>query len=135
MLPVKERPRGPFCALLAAASRAGRGNSEDLLPSISRVISMSTRSALVLLGLVALVLAPLAGCTPPASQDVQFVSQPVAGTDTPACCATGAVGHTGTLANYSPMPGMTGQMPYALPGATAGSGALAVALPNTTAGY
>jgi hypothetical protein len=93
---------------------------------------MSTRSALVLLGLVALVLAPLAGCTPPASQDVQFVSQPVAGT--PDCCATGAVGHTGALA-YSPMPGMTGQMPYALPGATAGSGALAVALPNTTAGY
>ena len=106
---------------------------------------MSTRSALVLLALVAFVLAPLTGCTPPASQDVQFVSQPVAGGDAP-CCPGGVGGHTGALAGYSPMPGMTGnapillpgstaQVPYALPGATAGPGALAVALPNTTAGY
>jgi hypothetical protein len=45
---------------------------------------MSTRVMMTLICLVALVLVPLAGCTPPASQDVQFVGGSV--TDGGGCC-------------------------------------------------
>jgi len=52
---------------------------------------MSTRVALALVCLVAFVLVPFAGCTPPASQDVNLVGGSV--TDGGSCCpASTAVG-------------------------------------------
>lgn len=45
---------------------------------------MSNRVVFALVCLVALALVPLAGCTPPASQDVQFVGGSV--TDGGSCC-------------------------------------------------
>ncbi|NLS93352.1 MAG: hypothetical protein GXX96_14440 [Planctomycetaceae bacterium] len=44
---------------------------------------MSNRVVFSLVCLVALALVPLAGCTPPASQDVQFVGSV---TDSGSCC-------------------------------------------------
>lgn len=71
---------------------------------------MSNRVLLTLVCLFAFVVLPFAGCTPPASQDVQFVGG--SSTSAGSCC-----------------PGSTG-MPAAVPGSTGG---IASAVPGTTA--
>jgi len=72
------RPRSGDIRRLAC-SRCGTLVCPDF-----KVNFMSTRVALTLVCLIALVLVPFAGCTPPASQDVQFVSGSV--TDGGSCC-------------------------------------------------
>ena len=97
------RERRPVMPGVGASLPAG--NAEQIAPPSPhfKVISMSTRFALVLVCLVALVLVPLAGCTPPASEDVQFIGGSV--TDGGSCC----------------------------PASTSLDGDLAIVLPGTTA--
>lgn len=89
-----------------------RETAEQIASPDSMVNFMTTRVALGLVCLVAFLLLPLAGCTPPASQDVQF---------------TGGSSVTGS---GSCCPGSTG-MPATGPGSTAGN--MAAAIPGTTA--
>ena len=74
---------------------------------------MSTRVAFALVCLVGLVLIPFTGCTPPASQDVQFVSGGVTGSGS---CCPGSTAIPGECCS-----GATGEMAVVLPGTTAAS--------------
>ncbi|MHB8901623.1 MAG: hypothetical protein ACYC6Y_22955 [Thermoguttaceae bacterium] len=74
---------------------------------------MSKRTLPFLATLLGLVILPLAGCTPPASEDVKFV-----GGTAPGCCNPGSTAPLGAV------PGSTDQAPAlpelpAMPGTTA----------------